>query len=580
MEQQNFIKSTRKTVRQALEVYTFPVIGDKEISDITEADIDAIFQSERLFDRVGDFSERLYRVLDELFNEQVEKNLIPKHPVIHIYSPIVFSHEKTILNGRDVELTSRSPFVDVSCMWLKGKGYGLVTYNLYLHFLSSFIHPFIGKKPIGLVNQNDIRAIYTYFNMVNTNETWIGQIHLVMRMVFGYAEELNLIQVSPMLKVNDPHLQPILDLSREQKNKVRLIFSQFGFRKTRLKELSKSLYTVLHVEEEFWNREGIKDNGITFREVYEQWHRNTQDRILADATSKSSFHSMDIYMLPNIGEKPIQQISPNDLITVQKVFAIMGNTADFYILAKLRSLYDYAIEKKYVSENIAYQLKSANNKAAEKMVLSDEEIKQFFLACEESATMYSFLFATELCTGLRIREAMAISYDNIDFEFGTLVIENQVKDGKIIPATKTRRKRKIRLCKTALVFIDAARSMQQQFSQSGEFQNNNNLVFTTDTGKPLSYTNVNRKLDEIAMQMGRPDITAHTLRHTFMTVSVRCGENLNEIQSEVGHGFTSDVITEYLHQTEESSHESALRRQEYLDKIMEKYRHGCSNGCQ
>ena len=156
MEQQNFIKSTRKTVRQALEVYTFPVIGDKEISDITEVDIDTIFQSERLFDRVGDFSERLYRVLDELFNEQVEKNLIPKHPVIHLYSPIVFSYEKTILNGRDVELTSRSPFVDVSCMWLKGKGDGLVTYNLYLHFLSSFIHPFIGKKPIGLVNQNNI----------------------------------------------------------------------------------------------------------------------------------------------------------------------------------------------------------------------------------------------------------------------------------------------------------------------------------------------------------------------------------------------------------------------------------------
>lgn len=63
MEQQNFIKSTRKTVRQALEVYTFPVIGDKEISDITEVDIDTIFQSERLFDRVGDFSERLYRTI-------------------------------------------------------------------------------------------------------------------------------------------------------------------------------------------------------------------------------------------------------------------------------------------------------------------------------------------------------------------------------------------------------------------------------------------------------------------------------------------------------------------------------------
>lgn len=31
------------------------------------------------------------------------------------------------------------------------------------------------------------------------------------------------------------------------------------------------------------------------------------------------------------------------------------------------------------------------------------------------------------------------------------------------------------------------------------------------------------------------------------------------------------MITEYLHQTEESRHESAVRRQEYLDNIMTKY---------
>ena len=105
----------------------------------------------------------------------------------------------------------------------------------------------------------------------------------------------------------------------------------------------------------------------------------------------------------------------------------------------------------------------------------------------------------------------------------------------------------------------------------GGFRNEHKLVFTTETGSPLSYTNLNRKLDEIAMKMGRPDITAHTLRHTYMTVSARCGENLDEIQSEVGHGYSSDVITEYLHQTDESIHESAVRRQEYLEKIMREF---------
>lgn len=571
LERQNFIKSTRKWTRQGLEIYTFPVIGGKEITEVTEEDIDRIFTQERLFNRKGDFMERTFRTLDTIFEEMVCENLIPANPVLHIYDPVVLSHEKVILGRADVELTAKSPFVDVSCMWLKGKGYKPVTYNLYYHFLTGFIHPFIGKKPIGLVDQNNIKRIYTYFNTVNTNSTWISQIQLVMRMVFDYAIEKGLIQNNPMLRIDDAHLEPILVLSRNQKNSVRAAFARYGFRKTRLKELSHELYGILHVEKEFHNREGIRKNDIIFRTVFEQWHRNTQDGVLSEATALSSFHSMDIYMLPNIGDKAIQEISPSDLETITKVYALMGNTSDFYILTKLRSLYDFAIEKGYVSENIAYRLKSANNKAAEKLILSDEEIKEFFRTCNGLDTMYTYLFAVILCTGLRIREGLAVSHSNIDLQMKSLKIQNQIKDGRLHPATKTRRGRKIRLSKTTLAFIEAAKIQQSVYELQGGFRNEHKLVFTTETGSPLSYTNLNRKLDEIAMKTGRPDITAHTLRHTYMTVSARCGENLDEIQSEVGHGYSSDVITEYLHQTEESIHESAVRRQEYLEKIMREF---------
>lgn len=144
----------------------------------------------------------------------------------------------------NVELTGKSPFVDVSCMWLKGQGYRPVTYNLYYHFLNAFIHPFIGKKPIGLVGQNNIRRIYRYFNTVNTNETWIGQIHLVMRMIFQYAIDHGLLTTNPLLNIDDPHLEPILVLSREKKNAVRAAFGKYGFRKHRPRELSRALYNM------------------------------------------------------------------------------------------------------------------------------------------------------------------------------------------------------------------------------------------------------------------------------------------------------------------------------------------------
>ncbi len=81
LERQNFIKSTRKWARQGLEIYAYPVIGDKELKEITEVDIDQIFMQERLFNRKGDFMERSYRTLENIFDELVDTGVIQSNPV-------------------------------------------------------------------------------------------------------------------------------------------------------------------------------------------------------------------------------------------------------------------------------------------------------------------------------------------------------------------------------------------------------------------------------------------------------------------------------------------------------------------
>lgn len=225
-----------------------------------------------------------------------------------------------------------------------------------------------------------------------------------------------------MMRINDPHLKPIIPLDREKKNAVRAAFSRYGFRKNRPKELSHELFMILSLEDEYQNRVGIPKSTITFGTIYEKWFLFTQDGVLSENTSKLSFHIMDIFMLPNIGMKPIQKVSPTDIRTILDVFALMGNTSDFYILAKLRSLFDYAVHKGYVSENIASDLRSANNRAAEKLVLSDKEIKEFLHICDESKSMYGCLLGVVLCTGLRIREGLALAYNSLDTELCTLKI--------------------------------------------------------------------------------------------------------------------------------------------------------------
>ena len=146
LDRQTFTKGIRKTTCQSVD-YICKAIGPLEIADISESDIDEIFYNEQLFRRQIDFMERTFRVLNTIFGEIRERGLLESDPVLHIYCPVVLSHEKLILSSLDVELNSKSPFVHVSCMWLKNQGYKPVTYNLYYHFLNAFIHPFIGKKP-------------------------------------------------------------------------------------------------------------------------------------------------------------------------------------------------------------------------------------------------------------------------------------------------------------------------------------------------------------------------------------------------------------------------------------------------
>lgn len=58
-----------------------------------------------------------------------------------------------------------------------------------------------------------------------------------------------------MLKIHDPYLEQTIKLDEDKKNAVRVAFKRYGFRRNRLKELSKELYGILHVKETFQNRQ-------------------------------------------------------------------------------------------------------------------------------------------------------------------------------------------------------------------------------------------------------------------------------------------------------------------------------------
>ena len=148
-------------------------------------------------------------------------------------------------------------------------------------------------------------------------------------------------------------------------------------------------------------------------------------------------------MLPLLGDMPIREITPYELQTAIAVYELMGNVnTNGVMIATFRLIFDYALDKGYVKENIALNLSGTQKPSPNKIILDDSEIRTFFSYCDASDSMYGYLLGFVLCTGVRIGEALAVSYSNMDRELWTLVINQQIQNGELKLTTKTRHGRK------------------------------------------------------------------------------------------------------------------------------------------
>jgi integrase/recombinase XerD len=70
-------------------------------------------------------------------------------------------------------------------------------------------------------------------------------------------------------------------------------------------------------------------------------------------------------------------------------------------------------------------------------------------------------------------------------------------------------------------------------------------VFLTQRGRPLDRTNAWRRVKAAALRAGVPEVTPHTLRHSFATHLIEGGADLRAVQEMLGHASirTTEVYT-------------------------------------
>jgi integrase len=239
----------------------------------------------------------------------------------------------------------------------------------------------------------------------------------------------------------------------------------------------------------------------------------------APATYQEAKRDLEYNVLPKWRNRPIASISRRDAIDlidglVERGVEIQANRT----LARLRALFNWAIEKDRISASPVDHMKPPTKERARDRALTDDEIRWFWQACDEIGWPFGAVFKLLLLTAQRRDEVGGMKWTEIDVDKRTWTLPRH--------RVKSDRGHEVHLSDAA---IEVLRSLPRIVSAGNE----RDLVFTvTGTTAVSGFGNAKRRFDLIMAEARRqslglsehtkiPDWRLHDLRRTAATGMAR-----------------------------------------------------------
>lgn len=204
--------------------------------------------------------------------------------------------------------------------------------------------------------------------------------------------------------------------------------------------------------------------------------------------------------------------------------------------------------------------------------LDNEEIGAFMKAIEGHP--FEAVYLVTLFTGLRRGEVCGLTWDCIDLERGTILVNKQLQN---IPGQPgefrlvSSKNGKGRTVAAAPFVVDVLRRHKVQQAEArlkaGPLWQDDGFVFCNEVGKHLSPNTVYHNFKRIAASIGLPDARLHDLRHSYAVASFQAGDDPKTVQVNLGHATAAFTLDVYGHVTEQMKRASAARMEAFIKGI-------------
>ena len=212
------------------------------------------------------------------------------------------------------------------------------------------------------------------------------------------------------------------------------------------------------------------------------------------------------------------------------------------MLSGLNMFYKYCLKKKYIKQNpiplIDFRFKPEKVVPMSDKYVTREEIEKILGYFYKVNKRYGQMTELFILNGFRYSELTNLKYSDVE-------------DGKV----------KINDSKTATGVREVSLDQRsQEIFKQIKFENSilfpdTDRFFITSNGNPILNDNYSRSLKTACKKNGIvKNVTAHSLRHTHITILAEMGVDIRTIMHRVGHAKPDVTLKTYTHVTQEMDH--------------------------
>ena len=320
--------------------------------------------------------------------------------------------------------------------------------------------------------------------------------------------------------------------------------------KTRQEVAQKLVAAALEIQQGFLP----PNQRLTLAQYLDQWLEQSAKPRLKATTFESYTHYIHKHINPALGSRPIAKL------TAQEVQAFLNQKANSklrprtvqYLHGILRAALNRAVKWQVIPRNVALLVDPPRGSRPGIQPLGPEAAAQFLSAAQGHC--YEHLYAFLLASGLRLGEALALRWQDVDLSNKRIRVNHTLEHLRGHPWRLTEPKsasgrRTVPLIGPAVSNLKAQHvRIAEQRLIAGPAWQDYGFVFPSAVGTPLDASNVYHQFKKLLLRAGLPSThRPHDLRHSTATYLLAANVPPRVVMELLGHSQISLTLNTYSH---------------------------------